>query len=578
MNDETRLRAFDPALRAEIIDRLYDVALDPVRYEELVDVFEGGIGPLRLSAEGARLADPDMENHFKRASVFLDRFEISHRLSGYQAALGDVGRSAAFVSDGKQVVAANDQAGLSFSLKGGDSCAALPFAPEDRSALQSTIRRVAGGREEKAATLRIRDRRSGKPEILRIMPVKDGDGRPLALVTSSAVTWPEDFSVTLAEAFTLTDAEIEIVRGIVEGLGVRDIARERGRSEHTVRTQLRHVLSKTETHSQSDLLRVMLGLMDLTSTRGPAAQTAGGDGRLAPIVPNALRLADGRRLSWIEFGAPGGRPLLFLHMSYGLARWPADAEAQALQRNIRVIVPIRAGFGDSDPQPAVDDYCGRNTSDIGELIDRLGVPRLAILSLGADLRYGLALAGARPRQVTGILAAGGAFPATAPGDYARLGKWHRFIYSNARYAPRLLPFLVKAGFSLARRIGKDAFFRAVNAGSPGDMATFDDPLVREAMLLGSEIALSKTGDAHAAYTREIFDRERDWSSLIRDCPCPVLLMNGTEDPQAPPDTVREMLASFPDASVEWCENAGQLVFFARRMDVLDRLEKFLPEA
>ncbi|MFZ1679496.1 MAG: helix-turn-helix transcriptional regulator, partial [Rhizobiaceae bacterium] len=388
MNDETRHRAFDPALRAEIIDRLYDVALDPVRYEELVDVWEGGISPLRLSAEGARLSDADMENHFKRASVFLDRFEVSHRLSGYQAALSDVGRSAAFVSDGKRVVAANDQAGLVFALHGGESCAVLPFAPEDQAALQSTVRRIIGGRDEKAATLRIRDQRSGKLEILRIMPVKDADGRPFALVTSSAVTWPDDFSVTLADAFELTDAEIEIVRGIVEGLGVRDIARERARSEHTVRTQLRHVLSKTETHSQSELVRIMLGLMDLTATRGVARPAGGADGRLAPIVPKTMRLADGRRLSWIEFGAPAGRPLLYLHMSYGLARWPADAEAQALQRNIRVIVPIRAGYGGSDPQPAVDDYCGRNTNDIGQLIDRLGVPRLAILTLGADLRYG----------------------------------------------------------------------------------------------------------------------------------------------------------------------------------------------
>ena len=36
---------------------------------------------------------------------------------------------------------------------------------------------------------------------------------------------------------------------------------------------------------------------------------------------------------------------------FGLVRWSAPAEAQARARGLRVIVPIRAGYGHSDPLP-----------------------------------------------------------------------------------------------------------------------------------------------------------------------------------------------------------------------------------
>jgi len=82
---------------------------------------------------------------------------------------------------------------------------------------------------------------------------------------STELVWPEGFEDTVREAFGLTSAEVEIVRGIALGLPVKDIAEARGRSQETVRTQMRSILSKTETHSQSELLRVVLCLMDVAS-------------------------------------------------------------------------------------------------------------------------------------------------------------------------------------------------------------------------------------------------------------------------------------------------------------------------
>jgi DNA-binding NarL/FixJ family response regulator len=73
--------------------------------------------------------------------------------------------------------------------------------------------------------------------------------------------WTESVSETLRRLYKLTTAEIEIVRAIVGGKIVKQIARDRDRSTETVRTQVRSILSKTGTHSQAELACVALRLM-----------------------------------------------------------------------------------------------------------------------------------------------------------------------------------------------------------------------------------------------------------------------------------------------------------------------------
>ena len=64
--------------------------------------------------------------------------------------------------------------------------------------------------------------------------------RPMyPLIMSTELVWPAGFEMMVQEAFVLTAAEVEIVRGITLGLPVKDIAAARGRAAETVSTQLR---------------------------------------------------------------------------------------------------------------------------------------------------------------------------------------------------------------------------------------------------------------------------------------------------------------------------------------------------
>lgn len=557
--------------RAEIVERLYDVAVDPIRLEELLDVWEGRAAPLRDSA--IALEDPEIEAHMARATVFLDRYEAAQAEKAPRSPLADVPRTAAFLSDGGAVIhAANRPAEQAFGLSDGGPFAHLPFEPEDRELLQGVIRRVAARKAEKAATLRIRSVVTGSPVILRVTPVEGGTGRPLALVVSTELVWPEGFQTTVQEAFALTAAEVEIVRGVTLGLPLRDIAEARGRSLETVRTQVRSVLAKTETHSQSELVRVVLGLMDVAllptgGEAGPAPR-----GALEPRPFHEGRGPDGRRLTWIEFGDPRGRPVLYMHLDLGLIRWPAPAERAAAARGLRVVVPVRPGYGRTEPLPKGADHLDGVTRDYAAILDHLGVRGAVVIPLGADLRFALNLSLKRPDLVRGIVGAACQLPIRSPGQYERMDKWQRFILANARHAPKVLPFLVQAGFSLARRLGKESFFRQVNGGSPADMETFSRPDVRAAVLEGSDVCMTRTWSAHAAFTAECIGSERDWTALVRRAKVPVLLFQGDQDPQSPVLTIRELAADFPHLDIRFLPDTGQLLFFAEWPQVLEAVD------
>ncbi len=564
--------------KAEIVDRLYDVALDPIRLEDLLVVWEGRAAPLRVGpVESAiPLDDPEIEAHLHRATVFLDRFEATRADGGYRSVLQDVPRSAAFISDGGPLIAAcNGAAGVAFGIAEGGPVSALPFDADDVDTLRGVIRRVAARRAEKVVTLRMRSTLTGSPVIVRVSPV-DSDASPgLALVLSNELVWPDGFEVTLQDAFSLTGSEVEVVRGVTLGQPLRDIATARGRSVETVRTQVRSILAKTETHSQSELVRVVLGLMDVAYVASDGAAVQARQGGLSAVVMQEMRLADGRRLAWIEFGDPAGAPLLYMHLDFGLIRWPAGAEQAAKARGIRVIVPVRAGYGRSDLHGKGTDHLAGVTLDYAAVLDHLGVRAAAVICLGADLRFAMNLSLLRPDLVTGIVGCACQLPLRTAAQYERMDKWQRFILANARYAPKVLPFLVQAGFSLARRLGKEAFFAQVNGGSPADMATFALPEVREAMLEGSDVCLTRKWSAHQAFTRECIGSERDWSGVVRATKVPVLLLQGDQDPQTPILTVQELMVDFPHLDIRFLPDTGQLLFFALWPLALDEVAAHL---
>ena len=562
------------------IDRLYDVALDPLRYEALLDHWESAIGPLRAQADFQSpqfLDDPLIEGHFERAGTFLDRVDTGDETSEIEAILAPFDRVAAFVLDGAQHIrAANATAKTLMGLHNGAALRDLPINPEDIEAVRSTLRGLFSDGPEDSAILRVRSLQKAHFMVLRLQICATRDGTPLVLAASNEVGWPVGFRDILRKAFDLTGAEADVVRGLVACCSVAEIAQQRGRSVDTIRAQIRSILGKTETHSQVELVRLALSMMDMVSLTVEAAPglrvVSRGRGTLEEREFRSLVTPDGRRLDYLVLGDPNGRPILYLPLDYGLVRWPAPAEAEATRRGIRVIVPIRAGYGQSDAVPKAADYDAALIKDTLLVLDAERAASCPILSLGGDSYYATTLALAAPDRFTAIIACAGVLPLTRREQYERMEKWHRFILAGAKYTPHLLPFMVKAGFLLARKIGKRGFIHAVYGQCPADVETFENPDVFEAIVTGSEVALSDTHSAHDAFSRQVLGRQKlDWSADINALRAthPVIFLNGTQDPQVPLATLQEFQRDFDWIDYRVYEDAGQLVFFRHWRDALD---------
>ncbi len=572
-----------PKVRDDVIDRLYEVAMDPTRYEELLDHWEDMIRPLRKGANGTLInvdLDAEYVSHFSRADKFLEKLDENPATGGH---LSSFDKAAAFlIGRDLRIVDVNRPAEQVLGVHKGDRLSDLMIEPDDLNALEKQTATMLISNSESTAIFRARMSNSQRLVVFQLQTLRQDNEPPLVVAISSEVSWPDGFDALLQSAFSLTSAEISVVRALAECQSLREIAQARKRSVDTVRAQLKSVLGKTETRSQTELVRLTLSMMDIaTYTEDSAAQVSGesiGTHNLLPRPFHVMALRDGRKMDYLILGDTKGRPIIFHPQDYGLVRWPASAEAEATKRGIKIVVPIRPGYGNSSPFPNNQELGPTIADDLLQLMDHLGISRCPMVTMGSDVFYTAYFHQAYPDRLSAVIACSGTFPLDRSAQYERMDKWHRFILAGARYTPHLLPFMVKAGFSLARRLGKRGFVHAVYGGSKADVATFENPEVFEAMVCGSEVCLSDTHSAHKPFAMEVIAQETtDWAPVLENLQgsVPVHYLNGLQDPQVPAETLREFQQKYPWINFHDFEDAGQLVFFLKWPKIISLIEKYL---
>lgn len=531
--------------------RIYDVALNPDRYEELVDVWQARFDQTGQAADAGSLG-----RHVDRAHSFLERLDDSN--DALTARLDRFDQLAAFaVGADLRVVQANTVAEHQLGLAVGDAITCLPFHAADLDMLRTQLRRLCAETLDAPRVCRVRDVKQDRLIVVQLHPLQTEQHGRLALVATSVLAWPQGIEPALQAAFGLTAAEIDVVQQLTMTTSLQEVADLRGRSIATVRTQLKTILHKTETKSQVELVRLILSMSALSSRSGSAATVAVSGFQI-------ITLPDGRLMQYREFGRASGAPVVFWPSDYGFLHWPKQAERAATQLGLRIIVPVRGGYGASDPVPRRQDVTLSVAQDVAHVLDVLGVEQCVHLALGIDFVLALRFARQFPQRTRAIVACSGVLPIHGDAQLARMDKWHRFILATAHFSPGLLPFFVKAGFMMARRQGKDAFVRAVFGGSPADMEIFADPEVRYAILKGTELTLSKEHSAHDMFARlTAYQMTRNWGDWLKDVQgrLPVSFLCGLQDTQVPRQTLDEYQAAYPWIDFQLFLDAGRLVFF-----------------
>lgn len=277
------------------------------------------------------------------------------------------------------------------------------------------------------------------------------------LVCVATTSYDEINQSELFVAWRLTAKEIEVCKKLLQGEKLNDIAEQHNRSIHTLRNQLKSILSKSGCHSQQDLVREFYQT-SLSTQISPKPHTVD-----HPAL-RTLLLEDGRTLAWAESGVPDGVPVVLCHNIFQ-SRWCRHYDESIVEAlNIRLIVPDRPGFGQSTPHPGATAV--EWSWDLKVLLDHLSIEKVPIIGMGASCNFALASAYEIPDRITKVVLANTGFFIFDPIIFeCENKKIHQFVFGLAKNRPKLLAGLTKM---VAKGLFFSNPFKLIKAFEPSD--------------------------------------------------------------------------------------------------------------
>jgi pimeloyl-ACP methyl ester carboxylesterase len=291
------------------------------------------------------------------------------------------------------------------------------------------------------------------------------------------------------------------------------------------------------------------------------------------LRPQTLRLPDGRRLAWYEFGDPAGTPCIYTTgtPTSGLAGafYHEDARASA----VRWISPDKPGYGQSD-------YQARRTlldwpADVAALADHLRLERFAAVGESGGGPHALALCHALPRQVTAGLVLASLAP---PGGAAQDGmmRANRLMFWLAARHPALLwlPFAIarhkrlRQPPSAARH--ESGLSTRLAAMPPADRALCARP---EIMGLLDRAGVEALRPGVRGAIQEIALLIRPWNFELSEVTVPIELWHGTEDRNVPIAMARALAAALPRSRLHVVEGAGHLASMSCHAQIMEVIRR-----
>ncbi|WP_374300786.1 hypothetical protein [Paracoccus sp. (in: a-proteobacteria)] len=554
----------------DLVEHLFDASVGPERVGELIAAWDGqmdqsGLDQPRLSD----FAGPAFAQQIAGVLQVLDQLQAAELRQANDLLSSMLGAAMVLAPDGS-VVAANDAAGRLFGLQPGASIRQMPLDPADIDALAARLAEIAASGVNPAEDiLRLQPPGLDHAVLVHLKAMQGEGSRVHVLAATSEFDWPPAVPAFLARVFGLTPAEIEVMRLLAGGATIAGIAAATGRGRGTVRSQLHAVFQKTGTGSQAELMRLaVLLLQSVPAGAGPPRLPA------APAPHQRFhRMPDGRRIEVLSLGDPAGRPVIWLQSTYGLWRLPRTAEADLAPRRLRVLVPFRAGWCGSDPAPPGSHALDLAVADLRALMRQLRIPSAIVVAPGDDIRIALMLAQADPERVRAIFGIGAGFPILEDAQYRRLIPVSRFTRACSRYSPKVLPFLIRSMRVVIARYGLERYLQGIVARVPADARAMARPEISAAFHAGVQKTFFSEPWSEASLCAELTLFHSDWPKSLGHVACPVTLIHGEQDGNAPFETARDYCNLYPGwRCISWPDE-GELVAHVHWRQVFDLIEQ-----
>lgn len=480
--------------------------------------------------------------HFSRAIKIAKRLLDIDEQNEVVLSLLDRLPIALILVDGQsKIIETNALADELFSSDSGlfNSSGLLETAHQNQSKLHKAIDVMSkhGPETARGQTLSLSHDASSNNLMLFLAPIKRHEinqGATVAVFVSQRKSLPLSLPAELSELYGLTEKELQITGQLVRGLCIKDISEESSVSLHTVRSQVKSILRKTDTSRQAELVSLVFNGMGAFVNSIPEVDPVRRKGLLSKTRPwknnhKTIQLSDGRMMSYEEYGDPDGELVVHCHSVLGCRLEQSfNADEISRQKKVRVVVADRPGFGASDPDPKAS--FAKWPHDLVQLMDFFKADQCSLTGYAMGGQYALACAHELPERIKRVaLISAGMTPETSE-DYEQIVPLYKMNNKLARHVPKVYKLLSSVLVKGVLNDTENFFSRLSEKLGPADQQVMNSKHFKEDMFASLREGFKQGGEASS---RDIIQYMHDWGFDLNKISVPVDIWHGDRDRHVP---------------------------------------------
>ena len=536
----------------KFITKLYEIAIHPERHWELHNLWETEIIQPLLSGGQEPVWLDNVEGHIRHAT---ELFEINRNRTTHSAetVVEDTSRPTIVVDRYGRILGRSEAVDAYFGLEAKGDIHALNW---DRPSL-AILRQIAVGqfRPDTRRHLLSFETREGMSRLASFgsadieMP-REGFERPYYLITGASLDWPDSLDRLIAARYGFSATEIAIAKALFVGRKPAALAKERGVSVETIRSQIRDILRKTETQGQAGFNRFIAGILSVMPV-APDTEACSANPPRTNCHPSMERAP-------LDIGDRGGVPVVILSASTEPASL-SGLEVGARRAGLRLIIPYRP------PRPSDDRLAYTEMpADIIATLNALGLERALLVGFFGSGIAALEAARRYPQRTIGCMLVNTGLPFRTLSDFSALPGLMRRTRITARlYAQGLyLPFKIVGSYLPNTERGADATIAFHFLANPADYTLVaENPKIQAKVQRDLAYAYGVTEHLLGTYRAW----SSDWSASLESVleKTPVTLLHGGDQQSPRADSVIEAAKAYPDLDLVVEPGCADLLIYAK---------------
>jgi len=279
------------------------------------------------------------------------------------------------------------------------------------------------------------------------------------------------------------------------------------------------------------------------------------------------QLKDGRRLGFVEFGDPNGKPVIVFHDLWGdrNLRHPDDTIIKNM--GVRLIGVDRPGYGMSTRKPnrSMMDV----VDDIMLLSKALKLDQFSVLGYSAGVPYALACAYRFPQIVSRCAVVSSLPPMDDPQGFEAVNRNYARLFQLAKGMEAGFRVLMKGFFWIDSRRDPSRYVAELTLSMPEiDQTIMKNPLVFQSRTNMWDNIRRNGSDI---FVDEMVTLVKSWGFQLQSVQTPVDIWWGEADTFVTPMVGQRMADFLPNSTLHLEAQSGHLILFSHWQAILETL-------